>query len=165
MSFYEFFICFDNFVNIKEVERKEVSMKKLIISLMSLFFVAGITGVCFAADLGPVVSMGTPLVKMSKKSEVVILGTGFKPGQEINVLFVSPDGLQSDIGYALKPAPKPDQAGSWTTTWAAGRYVDRKLINPKGGAYKIVVTDGEYNPIAHSAVFFQAEKKEKKKKK
>jgi len=143
---------------------KEVSMKKVIGSLMALFFVVGVTAMGFAADLGPMVTMGTPLVKMSKKSEVVIMGTGFKPGQEINVLFVGPDGLQSDIGYALKPAPKPDMTGSWTTTWAAGRYVDRKLIDPKGGAYKIVVTDGEYNPIAHNAVFFQAEKKKKKKK-
>ena len=140
-------------------------MKKVIGSLMALFFVVGITGMCFAADLGPMVTMGTPLVKMSKKSEVVIMGTGFKPGEEINVLFVGPDGLQSDIGYALKPEqPKADKTGSWTTTWAAGRYVDRKLINPKGGAVKIVVTDGEYNPIAHNAVFFQSEKEKKKKK-
>jgi hypothetical protein len=42
--------------------------------------------------------------------------------------------------------------------------VARKLVNPAGGAYKIVVSDGEYNPIAHTAVFFQAPKKKKKKK-
>ncbi len=89
-------------------------MKKLIGSMMALFFVVGITSVCIAAELGPVVSMGTPLVKMAgkKTAGVVIMGTGFKPGQEINILFVSPDGLQSDIGYALKPAPKSDMAGS-----------------------------------------------------
>jgi len=142
-------------------------MKKIISGSIVIFLImgfAGAAGVSDAAELGPVISMGTPLVKMSKKSEVVIIGTGFKPDQEINVLFVSPDGLQSDIGYALKPAPKPDKTGSWTSTWSAGRYVDRKLIDPKGGAYKIVVTDGEYNPIAHSAVFFQPEKKKKKKK-
>jgi hypothetical protein len=92
------------------------------------------------------------------------MGTGFKPGQEVRVLFTSPDGLQSDIGYALKPEPKPDKTGSWTATWSAGRYVARKLINPKGGAYKILVTDGDYNPIAHAPVFFQAPKKKKKKK-
>jgi hypothetical protein len=110
--------------------------------------------------------MGTPLVKMAgkKTAGVVIMGTGFKPGQEINVLFVSPDGLQSDIGYALKPTPEPDKTGSWTTTWSAARYVARKLVDPKGGAYKIVVADSEYNPIAHTAVFFQAPKKKKKKK-
>ncbi len=92
------------------------------------------------------------------------MGTGFKPGQEVRILFVSPDGLQSDIGYALKPAPKPDKAGSWATTWNAGRYVARKLINPQGGGYKIVVADSEYNAIAQTTVFFQAPKKKKKKK-
>jgi len=134
-------------------------MKKAIGILMALFFVVAITSVCLAGDLGPVVSMGTPLVKMAgkKTAGVVIMGTGFKPGQEINVLFVTPDGLQSDIGYALKPTPKPDKTGSWSTTWSAGRYVARKLVNPKGGAYKIVVSDAEYNPIAHTAVYFQGE--------
>jgi len=132
-------------------------MKKAIGILMALFFVVGITSVCLGGDLGPVVSMGTPLVKMAgkKTAGVVIMGTGFKPGQEINVLFVTPDGLQSDIGYALKPTPKPDKTGSWATTWSAGRYVARKLVNPKGGAYKIVVSDAEYNPIAHTVVYFQ----------
>jgi hypothetical protein len=141
-------------------------MKRAIGSLMVLLVVVGISSVCLAEELGPVVSMGTPLVKMAgkKTAPVVIMGTGFKPGQEINILFVSPDGLQSDIGYALKPTPKPDKTGSWTTSWSAGRYVARKLINPKGGAYKIVVTDGEYNPIIHTAVFFQGAKKKKKKK-
>jgi hypothetical protein len=141
-------------------------MKKVIGSMIVLFFVFGITSVGFASELGPVVSMGTPLVKMAgkKTAGVVIMGTGFKPGQEVRVLFVSPDGLQSDIGYALKPAPKPDKAGSWATTWNAGRYVARKLINPKGGGYKILVADSEYNPIAYTTVFFQAPKKKKKKK-
>ncbi len=144
-------------------------MKRLISGIIALFLLVGFTSIAsvsIAAELGPVVSMGTPLVKMAgkKTAGVVIMGTGFKAGQEINILFVSPDGLQSDIGYALKPAPKPDKTGSWTTTWSAGRYVARKLINPKGGAYKIVVSDGEYNPIAHTAVFFQAPKKKKKKK-
>ena len=139
-------------------------MKRVIGSLIAVFLIVGFVGitVCTAGELGPVVSMGTPLVKMSKNSKAVIMGTGFKPGQEVNVLFVSPDGLQSDIGYALKPAPKADKTGSWTSTWSAGRYVGRKLI--KGGAYKMVVTDEEYNPIGHTAVYFAKPPKKKKKK-
>jgi hypothetical protein len=141
-------------------------MKKVISSLMALFFIVGITGVCLAGDLNPVVSMGTPLVKMAgkKTAGVVIMGTGFKPGQEVRILFNTPDGIQSDIGYALKPKPKADKTGSWATTWGAGRYVARKLINPKGGGYKILIVDSEYNPIAYTTVFFQAPKKKKKKK-
>ena len=147
-------------------------MKRVIGSLIAVFLIVGFVGItgsnpfglkeCIAGELGPVVTMGTPLVKMSKKSKAVIMGTGFKPGQEVNILFVSPDGLQSDIGYALKPAPKADKTGSWTSTWSAGRYVGRKLI--KGGAYKMVVTDQDYKPIGHTAVYFAKPPKKKKKK-
>jgi hypothetical protein len=156
--------------------QKEAFMKKIFGFMIAVVLVVGLIGITgsnffgpqksIAAEPGPVVTMGTPLVKMAgkKTTGVVIMGAGFKPGQEVRVLFTSPDGLQSDIGYALKPEPKPDKAGSWTTTWSCGRYVARKLIAPKGGAYKILVTDGDYNPIAHAPVFFQAPKKKKKKK-
>ena len=143
-------------------------MKKIFGCMMAVFFVVGlmgITGVNFISPdesiaAEPVLSTATPLVKMSKKSKVVIMGSGFKPGQEVNILFVTPDGLQSDIGYALKPTPKADKTGSWASTWSAGRYVGRKLI--KGGAYKILAADADYNPIAHTPVFFQAAKKKAK---
>jgi len=143
-------------------------MKKVIGSLIAVMLVVGLMGITGSNLLGPnesiaaepVLSTATPLVKMSKKSKVVIMGSGFKPGQKVNILFTSPDGLQSDIGYALKPTPKADKTGSWATTWSAGRYVGRKLI--KGGAYKILATDEDYNPIAHTPVFFQAAKKKAK---
>ena len=130
--------------------------------------VVGLMGISGSNFLGPnesiaaepVLSTATPLVKMSKKSKVVIMGSGFKPGQEVRILFTTPDGLQSDIGYALKPTPKADKTGSWASTWNAGRYVGRKLI--KGGAYKFIATDDDYNPIAHTPVFFQAAAKKAK---
>jgi len=118
-------------------------------------------GMCLADEIGPVLTTGTPLVKMGKKAEVVIMGTGFKPGQALNILFSAADGTTSNIGHDLKPEPKADNTGSFGGTWAAGRYVSKGLI--KGGPYKIVATDTDYNPIAQSAVFFQKEKEEKKK--
>lgn len=146
-------------------------MKKFLRYMAAVFFIFGMVGLtgsgiigsgeCFAAEMGPTLSMGTPLVKMSKKSEVVIMGTGFKPGQELFVLFTTPDGFQSDVGYALKPAPKADKTGSFACTWSAGRYVSKELI--KAGAAKIEVTDTEFNPLAHSVIFFVEEKKDKKK--
>ena len=143
-------------------------MKKIFGCMIAIILVVGLMGITGPNFLGPnesiaaepVLSTGTPLVKMSKKSKVVIMGSGFKPGQEVRILFTTPDGLQSDIGYALKPTPKADKTGSWATTWNAGRYVGRKMI--KGGAYKILVTDEDYNPIAHTPVFFQAAKKKAK---
>jgi hypothetical protein len=92
-------------------------------------------------------------VKMSKKATVTIKGQGFKPGQEVNLLFTAKDGIQSDIGYALKPEPKADQSGSWSTTWKCGRFIKKKLVKA-GKSYKITVTDIEYNPLAHTSVLF-----------
>ena len=69
------------------------------------------------------------------------------------LFFVTPDGQQADISYALKPAPKPDKTGTWSTTWNATDYVKTKLVT--GGAYKISVTDGDLRLIAQTAIFFQ----------
>ena len=145
-------------------------MKRCFGFLVAVVFVIGVIGfsgtssVCLAGDAGPVLALGTPLVKIDKKASVVIMGSGFKPGEELSVLVTDENGLQTDIGYALKPVPKADATGTWATTWNAGRFVSKKVIG--AGPCKITVTDAEYNPIAHSVVFFQkAEKKDAKKKK
>jgi hypothetical protein len=150
------------FYNIDHLKIEEVHMKKFLGYMTAVFFIIGLMGLtgssilgpskCIAAEVGPTLAIGTPMVKMSKKSQVVIMGTGFKPGQELVVLFSTADGNQSDIGYALKPAPKADQTGSFASTWGAGRYVRKGFI--KGGVYKIEVTDTDYNALAHGVVFF-----------
>ena len=105
----------------------------------------------------------TPVVKMDKKATFVDLyGTGFKPEQEIRLLFTDADGVQSDVGYALKPEPKVDENGNWVTRWDASRYVSKKLI--KAGTASITITDDEYNALATVPVNFYAEKKKEKKK-
>ena len=145
-------------------------MKRCFGFLVALLFVVGVIGfgvtssVCQAGDVGPVLALGTPLVKADKKASVVIMGSGFKPGEEISILVMDENGLQTDIGYALKPVPKADETGTWGTTWNAGRFVSKKIIGT--GPCKIIVTDADYNPLAHTVVFFQkVEKKDKDKKK
>ena len=112
---------------------------------------------------GPTVMVATPNVKMGSKAKITIVGTGFKPGQEVSLLFTTMDGVQADIGYALKPKPVANKIGAWATTWSCGRYIKKKLI--KEGAYAITVADSEYNTLAHAPVAFYKAKKAKKKKK
>ena len=100
----------------------------------------------------PTVEVASP-VKMDKKATTTIKGQGFKPGQEVNLVFTAKDGIESDIGYALEPAPKADESGTWSTTWKCGRFIARKLVVAEK-SYKIAVTDGEYNPLAHTFVSF-----------
>ena len=102
----------------------------------------------------PLIS-ATPMVEMTKDAEVTILGTGFKPGEEIIILYTDPNGVVADIGYALKPEPKADTKGEWATTWDCGRYVGKKLITE--GVTSITVTDSEYNILAHDSIYFYAQ--------
>ena len=131
-------------------------MKKTVVVLLAMAFV--FTGSSFlvpdkiqADEATPSVEVAGP-VKMSKKAKVTVRGTGFKPGMEVNILLTDKNGIPSDVGYALKPAPKADESGNWSTTWSCGRFIDRKLV--KAGSHKITVTDPEYNPLAHTSVSF-----------
>lgn len=132
-------------------------MKKMTKSLTAVFVAVALMGMLAACasrsgGMAPEVSVGTSQVKMSKNAEVVITGKGFTPGQEINIVLITSDGVRTDIGYALKPAPKADGSGSWATTWSAGRFVAKKLV--KKGANQLVIFDGEYNQLAQGAVVF-----------
>ena len=110
----------------------------------------------------PTIMAATPNVKMDKKTKITFLGTGFQPGEELNILLTTTDGVRSDIGYLLKPKPKANKIGAWVATWSCGRYISRKLV--KEGAYSITVTDSAYNVLAHTPIAFYKAKAKKKKK-
>lgn len=132
-------------------------MRKLVcLLILATFFALGY-GYGGAAEgtsemTSPTVVVAGP-IKMTSKAKAVISGQGFKPGQAFNILFMAKDEVQSDIVYALKPAPKSDDAGAWSATWACSDFIKRKMVEA-GGSYKITVTDDEYNPIAHTYVTF-----------
>ena len=149
-------------------------MRKLLYGLMAVIMVFGLMGcaslktgtpdaeeaLTAPGQPGPMVVVATPYVKMDKKATITIMGTGFTPGQEVSLLFTDVNGVQSDIGYALKPQPTANKLGAWVTTWSCGRYISKKLI--KEGAYTIMVADSDYNILAHTPVaFYQAKKKKK----
>lgn len=94
----------------------------------------------------------TPTVTMSKKATVGLSGQGFKPGEEVVILFTAVDGVVSDIGFALDPQPVADEAGAWTTTWKCGRFISKKLI--KEGTYTLKAAAADYNILAEATVAF-----------
>lgn len=91
---------------------------------------------------------------LDKKATVVISGKGFTPGQDISLLFTAEDGMQSDIGYALKPAPKADPKGNWRTTWKCYDFLRRKMVKA-GSSYKLTAADTSYSPLADTMVTFK----------
>ncbi|MBW1999081.1 MAG: hypothetical protein JRJ29_14100 [Deltaproteobacteria bacterium] len=146
-------------------------MKKVILGMMATILILGFMGcstmgpseadVALKVQPGPTMTVATPMVKMHKKAKVTIMGAGFEPGQEIYLLFTDVNGVQSDIGYALKPPPVANDKGAWVTTWSCGRFIKKKLI--KEGAYSIMATDKDYNVITQAPVAFYEEEKKKKK--
>ena len=138
-------------------------MKKLIWGLVAVILVAGlvigtsvgVTGASPAgqSNPGPTVTVATPVLEISKNAQVVIMGSGFEPGQEVNIVFTDVSGVRADIATELDPAPVANDVGCWATAWTGcGRYCSKKLI--KEGVYVITVTDVEYKALATAAVAF-----------
>jgi len=121
------------------------------------------TGECIAAEDRPIITAATPLLILDTKSKAVIMGSGFKPGQQLRILITTPDGMETDIAGYMKPAPKADATGTWASTWSLSYYVKNKLVT--AGAMTIRATDENYNLITHTPIFFQEPKKDKAEKK
>ena len=102
----------------------------------------------------PTVALGMPATTLGKKVSVDILGAGYDPGEEVRILFTDNDGMQTDIGYALEPAPKANKAGAWITTWAVDEFIKAQLVTE--GAFTLTVTNNEFKPLAQTAIAFKA---------
>lgn len=98
-----------------------------------------------------VTTQGT--LALDKKGTVELSGTGFAPNAEVTLLFTTKDGVESDIGYAVDPAPVADENGNWKTTWSYGRFVKKKLVD--AGDYQLVATDADFTPLSQSTITFK----------
>ena len=144
-------------------------MRQLTWALVTaIFFLGGLTGGANMANAaqegmaGPTIVAANPLIKIDKKATVVIIGSGFKPGQEIRILFKPLDGIFGDIGYALKPYPVPNKVGAFVTTWTCGRHLNKNIVE---SAYSLTATTMEYEVLAQTPIAFYKEKAKEEKKK
>jgi len=100
----------------------------------------------------PLVS-ATQNIKMSKNAEATIIGSGYKPGQEISILITDRNGISSNIGAYVDPKSiVADNAGKWSATWKCGRYVSKKLVSK--GITVIKIVDNDFNLLAHNSITF-----------
>lgn len=91
-------------------------------------------------------------LKLDKKGVVEIQGKDFQPESEVILLFTTNDGVQSDIGYALKPGVSVGADGNWKTSWSYGRFVGKKLVSE--GSYVLTAVDGDYNQLCEVSFKF-----------
>ncbi|MBC7359740.1 MAG: hypothetical protein H5U10_14510 [Desulfacinum sp.] len=122
-------------------------MKRIVFVLLAL-----VVGVAAQAAAEPAFQADPAQVVLDKKAEVHLKGTGFPAGLEVAILLVSHDGVTSDIGFALEPEPKADEAGDWAVVWKCGRFVSKKLV--KAGTYTLKAADPDYNVLAETTVTF-----------
>ena len=103
---------------------------------------------------GPTVTVITPVVELSKTAKVVIMGSGFEPGQEIRLLITTfgETGAKANIGLYLDPEPVPNDIGNWATAFDCNRYVSKKLVTE--AVYHITVTDAQYNALGRAPFAF-----------
>ena len=94
--------------------------------------------------------------KLDRKSNFVMLGTGFEPGREVRVLLQTTIGrgnaetVVSDISEVLKPVPVADASGNFAARFPMGRF---ERVTSEG-AFGISITDGDYNVLATAPLVF-----------
>src|SRR4030067_1807982 len=113
-------------------QTKEGGMKRVIYAMVAVMVVVGLMGcatmgskkaqgqeaVTSQGGVAPtIVSQPSNVLRLDKKTQVVIMGSGFKPGQEVRLVITQKDGSISDISSELDPEPKADEFGVWGTAW------------------------------------------------
>lgn len=122
-------------------------MKKVTTILASAAMAATFSTAACAADL-----MVAGAATMDKKGTIKVTGVGFPADAPVTLIFATADGVESDITYALDPAPVAAADGSFTTTWSYGRFVKKKLVAP--GEFTLQATDADFNLITDTKVAF-----------
>ena len=102
----------------------------------------------------PKVVVWPAVMKLHSGTNMLIMGSGFDPGQELYVLFPAGDGTVSNIVAYLKPTPEPgmgitaDERGNLVYAFNIGR-LERVGIE---GVVDLSITDLSYNVLATTPV-------------
>ena len=102
----------------------------------------------------PTAAVWPPVAKLHSKTSLVIMGSGFEPGQEMYVLLPAGNGSVSNIVDALKPAPEAgrgitaDGRGNFAYLFTFGR-LERVGVE---GVVDITITDTDYNTLTTTPV-------------
>ncbi|MFC2039572.1 hypothetical protein ACFLTW_00180 [Chloroflexota bacterium] len=137
-------------------------MKRTLIILVAVVAIIGIlagSGLVTGASSGasPVLTVANPVSEMG--DTVVILGSGYEPGQTVNIVLNTGDS-KIDIAYALtgEASPVANERGAFVTAFTPGRIASRVLAAKRGGpstgAYSFAATDEDYVAMATTPIAF-----------
>jgi len=111
----------------------------------------------------PSVTVVNPIVKLETNAKVVILGSGFEPGQKIRLLLKTSGNINDMTDDALDPELVVNDDGAWATVLTCDRLTMKYPVSMKYTLSNVVgaieVTDNAYNTLAHAPVAFYDAKK------
>jgi len=125
---------------------KSVKRSLSVLGVLVLAVVFSLVFAMQAAAESTMVIEPSTVLKQHKNTKVTIMGSGFKPGQEVRLLVTQSDGSISDIGDGLDPEPVANDDGVWATAWTVGRFGHRRIAKP--GVYVLKACDTDYNVLA-----------------
>jgi len=125
---------------------KSIKCSFSLLGVLSLVVAISLAFAMQAAAESTVVIEPSTVLKQHKNTKVTIMGSGFKPGQEVRLLITQSDGSISDIGDGLDPEPVANDDGVWATAWTLGSFAHRRIAKP--GVYVLKACDADYNVLA-----------------
>ena len=131
----------------------------VLILAVCMIGVVSISPVKSVAKEGMPTAMAIPdKVELDGDSQIIFVGTGFQPGEEIHLTIVTADGITTGLEITSNPQkPVPDERGMWATAWKLDRFATKGFI--KAGSYKVSVMDADYvKALAEVTVTFVAKK-------
>ena len=125
-------------------------MKRLLVVLVAVVVLATLVtggGILLAAEesqADATVVVWPAVVMLDSDTPLVIMGSGFEPGQELYVTMQHANGSTSNIVDGLDPMPVADEGGNFGTLF----LFDRLERISAEGVFSLTVTDTNYNTLA-----------------
>ena len=125
-------------------------MKRLLVVLVAVVVLATLVtggGILLAAEenqTNATVVVWPAVVILDEETPVVIMGSGFEPGQELFISLQHIDGTKSNIVDGCDPMPFADEGGNFATLF----LFDRLERISAEGVFAITVYDTSYNTLA-----------------
>ncbi|MFC2066982.1 hypothetical protein ACFLUO_08080 [Chloroflexota bacterium] len=87
------------------------------------------------------------VMPLSTTAQLMVMGAGFPPNQEVRVVISQKDGTLSDIGTQMEPTEiMANEFGVWGAKLTTGRYARSALASTE--IYVLYATDVSYNILA-----------------
>ena len=100
----------------------------------------------------PAVAVFPAVAELHSSTALVLLGSGFEPGEEISLLLGDSLGVLTDLGASsalLDPPAVPDESGNFATKFQVGR-LERVSAEQ---AWSIIILDAEGSAVLTTAPF------------